>query len=207
MFISSSYDGLDLSISCGLSLTPPLGEKLQYMRQSHGDMVAIIDHYDPDYLPQVDGLVTRLREVTLCVQVADCGNLYAYDPVAQIIAIAHSGWRGTRLNIIGTMIETMRWLWSSPSDILIRSWPAICSKCYIFWPEVVDLFDERYCHLGDDGQYRLDLPALRHDQALNAWILSDHYSSSLVCSYEDKQCYSYRRNQTSQRMIGSICLQ
>ena len=196
----------NLNISCGLSLTVPLGEEVQYMKQVHGDRVVIIDHAD-SFEPQADAMVTFLTDITLCVRVADCGNLYAYDPVAQLIGIAHSGWRGTRFNILGKMIETMRDFGSQASDIHIRSWPAICGQCYSFWPEIVDLFDAMYYHLGDDGQQRLDLSAIRHDQALDAWILSEHYSSSPLCSYEDPQCYSYRRNQTSQRMIGSIRLQ
>lgn len=198
------HDGL--TISCGLSLTPPVGEQIQYMQQVHGDRVVIIDHAD-SFEPQADAMVTFLTGITLCVRVADCGNLYAYDPVAQLIGVAHSGWRGTKLNIIGKMIETMMDLWSQASDIRLRAWPAICGRCYTFWPEVVDLFDATYYHLGDDGQQRLDLPAIRRDQALAAWVLSEHYISSPLCSYEDPQCYSYRRNQTSQRMIGSIRLQ
>lgn len=199
------HDGV--KISCGLSLTPPLGERMQYMEQVHGDKVIVIDHYDPDHLPQADAMVTMLSGITLCTRVADCGNLYVYDPVAHLIGVAHSGRRGTRLNIVGKMIETMTSLGSQASDIHLRTWPAICGRCYTFWPEVIDLFDATYYHLGDDGQYRLDLPAIRHDQALDAWILSDHFVSCDICTYEDSQCYSYRRNQTSQRMIGSIRLQ
>ena len=99
------HDGL--TISCGLSLTAPLGEELQYIQQVHGDRVVIIDHAD-SFEPQADAMVTFLTGITLCVRVADCGNLYAYDPVAQLIGVAHSGWRGTRLNILGKMLETMR---------------------------------------------------------------------------------------------------
>ncbi|MBP7885120.1 polyphenol oxidase family protein [Patescibacteria group bacterium] len=111
----------NLTISCRLSLTPPPEEQLQYMNQVHGDRVVIIDHYDPDHLPQADAMVTSLYGITLCVRVADCGNLYAYDPVAQLIGVAHSGWRGTQQNILGKMIDTMTSLGSQASAIRLRS--------------------------------------------------------------------------------------
>ena len=44
---------------------------------------------------QIDGLVTNEPGVPIITFYADCVPLFFYDPVRKVIAMAHSGWRGT----------------------------------------------------------------------------------------------------------------
>ncbi len=55
-------------------------------------------------------MVTSLKNLELQVRVADCGNIYAYDPIGQVIGVCHSGRQGSRKNIINTMLQNMKYL-------------------------------------------------------------------------------------------------
>jgi polyphenol oxidase len=57
---------------------------------------------------EADGMVTNIRNTILSVRIADCGNIYAYDAIAHVVGICHSGWRSTHLNIIHNMIKSMK---------------------------------------------------------------------------------------------------
>lgn len=87
--------------------TDQRGDALIQLHQVHGDRVIILDNANNQGPYEADGLVTNRRQLPLRVSVADCGNIYAYDPVSQTIGIAHSGWRGTHKSIISNMIAAM----------------------------------------------------------------------------------------------------
>lgn len=77
------------------------------MHQVHGDRVVMVT--DPHQeIGEADGMVTIVKNVVLSVCVADCGNIYAYDPIAYTIGICHSGWRSTHLNIVSKMIQSLQ---------------------------------------------------------------------------------------------------
>ena len=76
------------------------------MTQVHSNRVVVVtDLYQE--IGDADGMVTHLQNLKLQVRIADCGNIYAYDPLEKVIGICHSGWQGTRLNIIHNMISEM----------------------------------------------------------------------------------------------------
>jgi copper oxidase (laccase) domain-containing protein len=62
----------------------------------------------------------------LIIRVADCGPVYFYDPTQRVIALAHSGRRGTEGNIVG---ETIACLGDSfrchPENLIIQLGPCI----------------------------------------------------------------------------------
>lgn len=76
--------------------------------QTHGNGVAIVDHPQIEKVGGVDALVTSVPSLALVVRVADCGPVFFYDPVKKIIAVAHSGRKGTELNITSETLKVMR---------------------------------------------------------------------------------------------------
>ena len=165
---------------------------LPRMIQEHTDRVVIVTSPDQD-MGVADGMVTKIPNLALQTRVADCGNIYAYDPVAQVIGVCHSGWKGSQKNIIRHMISVMNDLGSLSHDIRIRTGPCISWKNYEFWPEVKELFDSEYYEFRD-GKYYLNLPKLHRDQLLQVWILSEHIIQSEMCTFGTLELHSYRRN-------------
>jgi copper oxidase (laccase) domain-containing protein len=148
--------------------------------------------------------VTNLKNIELQVRVADCGNIYAYDYVAEVIWVCHSGRQGSRKNIINTMLQNMKSLWSHVQDIVVRTWPCISWKNYQFWPEVKDLFEPQYYTLQWESYY-LNLPKLHRDQLISTWILSEHIIQSDICTFDTLELPSYRRQwPNSGRITWSI---
>ena len=173
------------------------------MTQVHGDKVVIIT--SPDQVVwEADAMVTILKNIELHTLVADCGNIYAYDPIQHIIGICHSGRQGTHKNIIHNFVKGMKSCWSLAENILIRTGPCISWKNYQFWPEVKDFFEDKYYELRWKYYY-LDLPKLHRDQLMSAWILAEHIIQSDICTFDTLELPSYRRQWSdSKRMTWSI---
>ena len=76
------------------------------MTQTHSTRVVVVTERTQD-IGEADGMVTSLKNLELHVRVADCGNIYAYDPVAAVIGLCHSGWKGAQGNILTHMITAM----------------------------------------------------------------------------------------------------
>jgi len=94
--------------------------------QTHGNRAQAV--YTPCGIrvPDVDALATSVPRMPLIVRVADCGPVYFFDPVRQVIALAHSGRRGTEGNIVGETIACMRATYDShPEDLIVQLGPCI----------------------------------------------------------------------------------
>ncbi len=76
--------------------------------QPHGSGVAVVDAPQKEKVSGVDALVTSSLNLALIVRVADCGPVFFYDPVQKVIAVAHSGRKGTELNIVAETLKVMR---------------------------------------------------------------------------------------------------
>lgn len=173
------------------------------MTQTHSDRVVVVTSSDQD-IGEADGMVTSLYNSELHVRVADCGNIYYYDPVWWVIGICHSGWKWSHMNIIQNTINAMKSLWSLCQNILIRTGPCISWKNYQFWPEVKELFEDKYYELRWQYYY-LDLPKLHSDQLIWAWILAEHIVQSDICTFDTPELPSYKRQWSdSGRITWSI---
>ena len=105
-----------------------LGERLFITaEQIHGREVACVTaETAPLPVPGVDGLITADARVCLGIYTADCGPVYLVDPVRHVIALLHSGRRGTELNITAAAIERMqREFGSVPAEIIAQLGPCI----------------------------------------------------------------------------------
>jgi copper oxidase (laccase) domain-containing protein len=92
--------------------------------QPHGNRVASTSV--PGRVPDVDALSTSTVGLPLIVRVADCGPVYFYDPKKRVIALAHSGRRGTEGNIVGATIGHLAQFYgSSPGDLVVQLGPCI----------------------------------------------------------------------------------
>ena len=83
-------------------------ERLVSLYQVHSaDVVTLTAKPDWDRGPKADALVTNVPGLGVGALSADCGAVLAADPAAGVIASAHSGWKGTSLNIVRTTIAAM----------------------------------------------------------------------------------------------------
>lgn len=162
--------------------------------------------WTPATIHKGDALLTNERGTAIALSFADCTPITLYDPVRQVIGIAHGGWRGTARGIALATIETMvERFGSQPSTILAGIAPAIGECCYEVSEEVQRLFlgHESFTELPTHEQYRkrvresavfltrqlphknslrLDLQATNRNQLLMAGLLPEHIEVTDICT-------------------------
>lgn len=138
----------------------------------------------------VDGLVTNESGVALVTQYADCTPLLFCDPVKNVIATSHAGWRGTVKEIGRVTVEKMaKEFGCNPADIIAGIGPCIGSCCYEVDDPVYSEFKkipylklERIFTFKDNGKYMLDLVEANTQILVNAGILPQNIDASDICT-------------------------
>ena len=78
-----------------------------------------------------DYLITSVPQVGLAIATADCLPIIIYDPVQQVVAAIHAGWRGSVAGIAKKVITTMQTTFGSqPADLHIFFGPSAGVCCY-----------------------------------------------------------------------------
>ncbi len=140
---------------------------------------------------EMDGLVTNESGIPLITFYADCVPLFFYDPVNRVIAMAHSGWKGTVERIGAKMISYMETEYGSkPEDIVCAIAPSICQKCYEVSEDValrfLEVFGEEYgeelLYKKENGKYQLNLHKACEVTLLDAGILPEHLDITDICT-------------------------
>lgn len=81
--------------------------------------------------PDTDGLLTNVPGIMLTSFYADCTPLYVFDPVRQVVGLAHAGWKGTVAEIGRRLVERMGEQYGSrPEDVLAAIGPCIGERRY-----------------------------------------------------------------------------
>jgi len=106
---------------------PPAPVRYVQAEQIHGNLVASVSAQDHDsIIPQADALVTTDKNLALIIRTADCGPVFFYDPERQAIGLAHSGKKGTALNITAQVVRTMtEQFGTNPRDLIVVLGPCI----------------------------------------------------------------------------------
>jgi copper oxidase (laccase) domain-containing protein len=146
--------------------------QLHRAEQVHGVDIAIVGKDAPAQTwPDVDGLITADAGVLLGIYVADCGAVYISDPVRGVIALLHSGKKGTEGNITGKAIAMMQEQWGSrPEDLIVALAPCIRPPAY-----------------------EVDFAAEIRRQVLASGVPENQWTDSGACTSENlENYYSYR---------------
>ncbi|MGN0438000.1 MAG: peptidoglycan editing factor PgeF [Lachnospiraceae bacterium] len=146
-------------------------------------------------IKEIDGLVTNIPGIPLITFYADCVPLYFYDPVKKVVALAHSGWRGTIEEIGGKMVSFMEKEYGSKAaDMICAIAPSICQSCYEVSSDVALQFKEKYSvyyenkdmtellYKKENGKYQLNLHKACELTLLHAGILKEHLDITDLCT-------------------------
>ena len=138
----------------------------------------------------IDGLITKEKDIPLVTFYADCVPLFFYDPVKEVIAAAHSGWRGTKEKIGKKVVETMEEEFGcKKEDVVAVIGPSICQDCYEVSEDVVlefqEVFKEEtslFVKAKENRKYNLDLWKVNSMILKEAGILDEHMSLPNLCT-------------------------
>ena len=104
------------------------GAKFVTAKQVHGSGIAVIPHGatpPAEPIEGVDALITNQPGICLGIFVADCAAVYLFDPENAIIALAHSGKKGTELGVVRETIWQMQRWGSDPANLVVQVSPSI----------------------------------------------------------------------------------
>ena len=95
--------------------------------QTHGAGVAVVNLGSKrEVIPAVDALITREKNLSLVIRVADCGPVWIHCEKTGAIGLVHSGRKGTEAGVVGVTIRRMREEFGSePSSMLALLGPCI----------------------------------------------------------------------------------
>ena len=191
--------------------------------QMHGADVVVLDlreewrtdwaypsYFVPGWTPQSirkgDAVLSSEHGVAIAFSFADCVPITFYDPIQNVIGIAHGGWRGTARGIVLATVEAMGERFGSRvQDIYAGIGPAIGPCCYEISQEVQDFFlgqkafseqptREDYRgkvresavfstqRLPDKTSLRIDLQATNQNQLKMAGVLPAHIEVIEICT-------------------------
>ena len=109
----------------------PTARRLVSIRQVHGTRVIVHTGGWEGWLRggEADGHIAAERGTGLAVGVADCVPVFIAHP-SGVVALLHSGWRGTAARITPEAIQTLARFGLAPDELAIHLGPAICGRCY-----------------------------------------------------------------------------
>lgn len=125
-------------------------------RQCHTNNILAVKNktniFSPDFnlekYKKTDGLVTNKKNILLATTNADCILFLLYDPVKNVIANVHSGWKGTLKRIVVQAVnKMMNEFGCKPKDIICCICPSI-RKCHFeVSQDVKELFQNEFGNL------------------------------------------------------------
>ena len=164
----------------------------------------------------VDALITNTPRVLLTTCTADCVPSILYDPIKQVIAAVHSGWRGTTKHLLAKVVNKMiEEFDSNPEDILATLGPSISLKAFEVGDEVVRFFEESHFTVADIGyrntktaKYHIDLWESNRLLLNKAGVLDSNICYSNQCTYTNYELFFSARRLTinSGRITTAVML-
>jgi len=180
-------------------------ERFVWMEQLHTNTVTLIDGPSATPVEATDAIVTREKNLALCVLVADCTPVLLSDHTAGVIGAAHAGRMGARNGIVKNTVEAMVGLGAEPSRIQVLLGPAAAGESYEV-PEGMALDVEK--HLPGSrtrtkkGTLGIDVRAGLVRQLMSLGVT--HIDADPRDTITDKDFFSHRREGVTGRQAGVI---
>ena len=189
----------------GLDLNP---DRLVLVKQTHGDH---IDRCDQKTIPsdttEADGLITSEQGITLGILTADCCPVFICDTERKVVALVHSGWKGTYKKIVMKAISILKGDYgSSTKSLRVVLGPVIRKCCYSVGSEFRSYFPEEV-EDSEKGTF-MDLPAAIKKQASKEGLLEFQIFDTGICTVcKNDLFYSSRyESRTIERTLSAITL-
>ena len=176
------------------------------MRQIHSNNIVYIEEYFPGKIVKdVDGLITKKKNVFLMVKIADCIPIFFYEPRVKAIGVVHAGWKGTLLNIVGKMINNIVRHGGRAENIFAAIGPCIHECCYNVLPDRFLKFKNSFSDFSFEKPNFLDLGEICAFQMIKLGVLENHIEISSICTKCSRdKFYSFRVGDRNINNIGVI---
>jgi len=168
---------------------------------------------------ETDGLITDKKEKILSLTFADCICLYFYDPVTNVIANIHSGWKGTYGEIAKSAVRDLKTEYNiDPKNLICCISPSIRNCCFEVDEDLKDMFYEKFKSFKeikdiikkseDNNKYYIDTVLINKVILKKEGLREENIIDSGICTKcNSDKLHSYRENkEKAGRNAGIITL-
>lgn len=115
-------------------------------RQMHTDNIECIkENSKYDETKILDGLITNISNIPIATTFADCIPLFFYDPVNNVIANIHSGWKGTIKKIGAKAVNMLKTEYNCKlENIICLIGPCIRKDHFLVNEDVKSIFENTF---------------------------------------------------------------
>jgi polyphenol oxidase len=174
--------------------------RLVSIRQVHGTRLLVHTGGWEGWLragEEADGHIAAEKGIALAVGIADCVPVFIAHP-SGIVALLHSGWRGTAARFTTEAIAALARYGLAPDELAMHLGPAICGRCYEVSADVREqLTGQPATRAGN-----VDLRSLIAEHAAEMGVQKITMSSS--CTRCDNDRFFSHRAGDAGRQIGVI---
>ncbi len=196
-------------------------KKIYRPKQTHSCNIKTIKSEEPlifgEGFQDVDGLITKEKNKILSLTYADCIPLYFYDPVKNIIAEVHSGWRGTYQKIGAIAVKKLKDEFGvNTKDLICCMGPSIRDCCFEVKEDVKNMFYEEFKYTGrideiikcKNSKYYIDTILINKIILKEEGLKEDNIIDSGICTKcNSDKLHSYRvEKEFTGRNTGLIAL-
>ena len=177
---------------------------IQYMDQVHGNKLEKIFSHSSLPIDETDSLFSSTSNLALGVLTADCLPIALSKKDGSEFAMLHAGWKGL---LSGVIESTLTSFTKDCSDVSAWIGPSISQKNY----EVGNDLYESFVKKDDESESNFK------EKGYDKWLFSLHGEAkrilgkyninvdlSSVCTFESESLFSYRRDQTENRILSII---
>jgi len=159
-------------------------ERIIHMNQQHGTKVISLKgnmEIPSDGAFDADALITDIPSTAIMVKQADCQGVILFAPDRSVVAVVHSGWKGSVKNILGGTIERMeRDFKCSPENIMAAIGPSLGPCCGEF-KTYGDIFPEHFQkHMV--GEFNFDFWAISEMQLIDSGLKKEKIEKANFCT-------------------------
>ena len=170
------------------------------MSQTHSTNVEVVKNKKLVY-SNVDGIFACNKNYALQVKTADCLPIFFIHKHKNIFGVIHAGWKGLKNGIILKSTNLLKSHINDLNDITAFIGPSISQKNYEVKNEFINYFGSSFIKNVDDKLF-CNLKEIARSQLNEIGIT--RVIDSNQCTYENENYHSFRRNKTSERMVGVI---
>lgn len=182
-------------------------KSLVFSRQVHEDTVRTVSKADlmevltePSRFGTVDALATMEKGITLTTFYADCISVLFFDRIKKVVASAHSGWKGTILDIsIKTLEHMKKEFGCSTQDVEVVIGPSIRQCCFEVGEEVKDQFIKSFSNVEEfvenriENKYYINLQGIISRQLVSSGIKPENIDDCEICTKCNKDLFHSHR--------------
>lgn len=191
-------------------------KKLVLSKQVHEDAVHTVAEEDmgngivtENKFESVDALITDKKGIPLVTLFADCVPLFFLDKRLGVIALAHSGWKGTVKRIGQKTAEKMKKDYGSRAeDILAAIGPSIQECHFEVGDEVAEIFIKAF---GSDTavkygeRYHVNMQRAIEKQLMESGIPRENVDNCGICTYCNSDLlFSHRKTNGKRGNLGAF---